>query len=80
MRLVSDVNLRRASLKLGSGTSLTKERFSCFSLRWFAMSNMVSVKSLCQIPCRVKSVTFFKYFGNLIGVGEPFSVPSSKVN
>ncbi len=35
------------------------------------MSNIVSVKSLCQMPNKLSSVSFFKYFGNFIGVRVP---------
>jgi hypothetical protein len=61
----------KASLNPGKGTSLTNDKQSFFKRRWFAISNIVSVKSLCQMPYKFSSTSFLRYLGNLIGVIVP---------
>ena len=62
-----------ASQKLGSGKSGMNYKLSDLSLFAAAMSNKVSVKSLCQMFVRVRHLSLFKYFGNLMAVFDPGS-------
>ena len=62
-----------ASQKFGSGISGTNYKLSDLSLFAAAISKRVSVKSLCQTFVRVRDLSFFRYFGNLIAVFDPGS-------